>query len=665
MSFDQSNSHSISALQSPWLIRLRILFFSPFFVSLLVAIITLLTFSRVLSADFVKWDDDRMIYDNPNLDGFTPKRLKRIFTQVDVTRRYTPLAALHYTIAYQLFKLNPLGYHLGAWLFHGANAVLVFLVLRKFLVIVFSRRTEEDIDYVRINVGSGLGALVWSLHPLRVEPVAWAGASFYPQAMFFLLLSLFYYLHANELAYGQHFRRRRLTASVIFFAASLLSHPIGICFFIVLIVLDVYPLGRIRGGRQWYGTPATRQALWEKLPFAAAGVLVLFVTAIIRLTSPQAITEPVSLAEFGLSERIMQALYIWAYYFWRPWYPLNLMPVYTTLTAFEPFSLPFIASGTGVILCLALLLLLWRRWPLGLMLGICHLVVLLPVLGLLEHPYYHNDRYSMIVSLCWSGLLASLLVNPKIRRKSFVIFFAIVIIATAALGVLSFRQTHVWNNSVALFEHILKLLGDDPYQSDICSQLGEVLIEQERINYAIDCFEKTLESNPDHARAHHYLANALVKKGRIQRAISHYAKAAQVEPNLAEAHQNLGVLLFAQNRLDEAVGRFYRALDVKPEYSQALENLELILAIDEDSKLINAGKLIKYAERAAESTGYQDAKVLKALSAAYAAEGRFDQAMKIAARALELAVAAEQKELAGKIRMQIQFYELGRPYRNN
>ena len=111
---------------------------SPLLVAIVIAAVTLAVFIHLLSADFVMWDDDRMVYNNPQLTGLNIERLGQIFTHRDVTRRYTPLAALNYSIVYQLCRLNPFGYHLSPWLFHGLNAAIVFFLLRILLIKGFS-----------------------------------------------------------------------------------------------------------------------------------------------------------------------------------------------------------------------------------------------------------------------------------------------------------------------------------------------------------------------------------------------------------------------------------------------------------------------------------------------------------------------------------------------
>ena len=374
---------------------------SPGLVSVLVAVVTLVCFARVLSADFVFWDDGVSIYENPNLGGLSLERLRWIFTDVDSTMRYIPLTLLGWSITYQFWGLDPFGYHLGNWLLHGCSAALAFLILRKLILLRWATPGAAGPSPGRITLAALLGALVWSLHPLRVEPVAWATDRSYCQAAFFAFLSVWCYLRAH----GAERRRLLLVASVVSYVGSLLSHPIGMGLIGVLVVIDVYPLGRLGGRAGWWRTAANRRAVFEKVPYVAAALVVGVVTVAVRVASAGVWVKPVTLADFGVADRAMQGFYVWAYYAWRPWYPVDLAPVYTTLVSFDPFSRAFIGSALGVIGAVTALVLLRRRWPLGLAVGACHLVLLVPVLGLWEHPHYHSDRYSLIVSLAWSALL--------------------------------------------------------------------------------------------------------------------------------------------------------------------------------------------------------------------------------------------------------------------
>ena len=281
---------------------------SPLLVSIVIAVITLAVFIHVLSADFVMWDDDKAIYNNPNIRDLD---LGRIFTDVDSTMRYNPLTLLGWCIIYYLFKLNPFWFHFSNWLLHGLNASLVFLVIRRFLVLVLSNRYKAYVNPLRVTIAAGLASLLWSVHPLRVEPVAWCTDLTYCQALFFLLLSLQFYLLANDLGMGMRRHYLLLATSVIFYMISLLSHALGMTFFLILPVIDICLFVKPGSGddRPRISFP-NRRMLLEKIPFAVAALAISLVTIGIRMASAGIWDKPVSLAEFGLFERFMQAMYI-------------------------------------------------------------------------------------------------------------------------------------------------------------------------------------------------------------------------------------------------------------------------------------------------------------------------------------------------------------------
>ena len=309
------------------------------------------------------WDDDVIIYQNTNIRDFNIARLGKIFTDIDSMMRYNPLTLLGWGITYRFFGAKPFWFHLGNWLMHGLNAGLVFLVLRKLLLLAIIHRKTINVEPWKITLACGLGALLWSLHPLRVEPVAWCTDRTYCQALLFLLFALLFYLWANEPGTSTRRYCLLLMLSVVFYIVSLLSYAIGMTFFLVLIVLDIYLFRKLTLHNKWWETPANRLALLEKIPYAGAAVIIALVTVCIRIASAGVWTKPVSLAQFGLHERLWQAIYIWAYYIWRPWYPFNLSPFYTTLVTFQPFWI-FIISAILLIGIIKLAMNLQSRWPL-------------------------------------------------------------------------------------------------------------------------------------------------------------------------------------------------------------------------------------------------------------------------------------------------------------
>ena len=314
---------------------------SPALISLVITIITLAAFWPVLTGDFVMWDDDRMIYKNQYLQGLSIDNLAWIFSHADITRRYTPLAALNYSITYHLCGLNPFGYHLSAWLFHGLSAAILFFILRILLTKGLSRQnkkiepaSDQFLGRRRVIIMVSASSADRTCRLGRSQFLS-SGRLFRPAFRFMLSLG----------AQGKYNFRFALSSHPWlgdFVALALLSHPIVIGVFAVFIALDIYPLKTLSG--KWF---KSRKALLEKMPFLIVVLVIAAFTVLIRLNDIY--LDKVPLYEFGILERIMQAFYIWAYYIWRPhYYPLGLMPSYSTLISFDPLSPPFILSALGV-----------------------------------------------------------------------------------------------------------------------------------------------------------------------------------------------------------------------------------------------------------------------------------------------------------------------------
>jgi hypothetical protein len=536
-----------------------------------LAIVTASVFWCVLGADFVAWDDDVEVYANPHLTGVTPDALRWMFFGTGYVVRYQPLTWLTWSIVFELFQLRPVGYHLASLLFHCLNTALVFLLIRRLLLLAQPGETNGA-KRPHLLVSAGLGALLWAVHPLRVEVVAWASAFLHCQALFFLLVAALCYLEAGTRLDSS--RRLYYWASVASFMLSLLSYPIGLGFVVVIMVLDFYPLKRFAGSF-WSGA-AWR--IWrEKLPFVGAAGLVLGFTLLLRFNTSATWQRPVSLADFGVVDRVMQACYVWAYYLWKPWVPFNLSPIYMTLGSFMPWSLPFVSS-LGLILALSVVLA-WNRerWPGAAGLWVCHLAWLVPVLGLTEHPHCANDRYGLVVGLFWSILGAAMLVKLCDRRGAFLAGVMGTILLVGFLGSLSVRQIGIWNNSVSLFQYILTRLGDDPYRSVIYVRLG---IAQTKAGHPLEAaaaFNEAVRIDPNNRIAHFNLGEIYSSRGNWAEAKKHYSRAVELAPDDVDALNNLGIVLAAMKDLPGAADCFSQAVRTHPQSLNSNYNLGLTL----------------------------------------------------------------------------------------
>jgi Flp pilus assembly protein TadD len=192
--------------------------------------------------------------------------------------------------------------------------------------------------------------------------------------------------------------------------------------------------------------------------------------------------------------------------------------------------------------------------------------------------------------------------------------------------------------------------------------LGNVLLQKGRVDEAITQYQTALQIKPDNAKAHNNLGNALVKKGRVDEAITQYQTALRIKPDYAEAHNNLGNALVEKGKVDEAITQYQTALQIKPNYAEAHNNLAWELATASQASLRNGGKAVELAERANQLTGGENPLILHTLAAAYAEAGRFGDAMQSAQKAIELAQAAGQPDMAGQFTGELKLYEAGLPF---
>jgi len=526
----------------------------------LIALITFAVFSSALTADFVMWDDNWLIYQNPKLGILNLQNLWSILTDETASSSfYTPLGGLRLLIIYTFCGLNPFGYHLYTLLFHCVDAVLLFFIVRKLVIISLENQRPSEIPQLRIDIIAALTALLWSLHPLRVEPVASASGGVHVQAAFFMFLSLLgYFRYSKDKTRYFHW----LIISAVCYGASTLSLPITLTFPAVLVVLDVYPLKRIVVVNGWWKSQEVRRAILDKIPFIAIALMVFVANVAVSAQKPGH-SYHVSLANFGLIDRIMQSMYALSYYIWRPFYPVDLAPVYTTLLSFDPLSMQFILSAFSMIAVSIVLFIFRKRWPIGLAIFLTYIILLIPAMGFFEHPYYPVDRYSLAPSICLSILIAFGLIS-LIKNKYFsVISISILLVIISVLSLLSLNQVKFWNNSESLFTHMIRTLGNDPYKQDIYWRLGKYLSENGKKKEAIINFEKTLEINPNHPIANYYLAEREYNNGNLIKAIYHFQNILIVNPNNFKVHYRLSQLFDKLNKKKEAAYYFERAVNLQ------------------------------------------------------------------------------------------------------
>src|SRR5213594_1100832 len=358
-------------------------------VPVLIALVTVAAFLPALQNQFVSWDDDENFLYNPHYRGLGWSPLRWMWTTHQ--GHYIPLTWMTLGLDYLLWGMNPVGYHLTNLLLHAANAVVFFFVVRRLLTLALPSPSEHG---YALAVSSGVAALVFAIHPLRVESVAWVTERRDVLSGLFYLVAILLYLRACERgARG----RGWYWLSVAVFGCALLSKSMVVNLPVVLLILDVYPLRRLGGAIGWWSEPARRVYL-EKIPF----VLLAAAASAIAVMAQSSVHAAASLAQLGVPGRLAVAAYGLSFYLEKMVAPLNLSPLYELGTV-NPWATPFLLSY-GVVLALTALALAFRHRLPGLpAAGLASVVILLPVLGIFQNgPQIAADRYTYLAGIGWA-----------------------------------------------------------------------------------------------------------------------------------------------------------------------------------------------------------------------------------------------------------------------
>ena len=544
----------------------------------LTALVVVAAFSSALPGGFQQWDDVVLLVDNPAYRGLGWSNLKWMFT-TNLMGHYMPLTWITYGLDYVVWGLNPYGYHLTNIVLHAANAALVYLVAQRLFRIVWPDTSAGGVDGLRI--AAALAALVFGVHPLRVESVAWITERRDVLSGFFFLLAVLMYLRACEVESRDGRRWSKFYwAAVGTFVLALLSKSMAVTLPVVLLVLDVYPLRRLRPGAHGWLTPGPWRIWQEKLPFLFVGAVVSAV-AFRALLGGAAAT---SWERLGLPERVAVSAYSVAFYLRKTLVPLELSPLYELSLPVHMFDRRFLVSGVVVLFITLAALASRRRWPGLLAVWTCYVVILLPVAGIFHNGHQiAADRYSYLPGVGWALLAGGAVViasrgfrRARSGRRALAALAAVLVVSTtAALALTTWRQAKIWRDDETLWRHAVRL---DPASSVAASNFGSGLRLRGKLAEAVEQSEHALLLRPGYAEAHLNLGLAKAAQGRAGEAERHFRQVLEIRPRSAPAHAGLGALLETQGRLDEALEHFHLALQINPRSASIHNDLGVALA---------------------------------------------------------------------------------------
>jgi protein O-mannosyl-transferase len=493
-------------------------------------------FSPALSNGFVDWDDNVNFLTNPHYRGLGLAQIQWMFTSA-LSGHWIPVTWLTLGLDYVIWGMNPFGYHLTSILFHAANAALLFVVARRLIARAIAGISERDGD-----VGACAAALVWALHPMRVESVAWITERRDVVSGTCALLTVLAYLTMTE----RHGVARRLWLGIALaaYATALAAKSIVMGLPIVLLLLDLYPLRR--GVRLFP----------EKLIFFALAMGFAAVSFVVA-----AHAWPVTpLAARSIMVRAIDVGHVVVFYVAKTLMPTRLTPLYES----RPTDLMTFRNMVTVLAAVALVVvagaLARRHRPGPLVALLSYAVLVAPVSGVVHiGAILVADRYSYLSTMPLAILLGGVVALVAARSAAVTAIAVGVLLVTLAW--LTWGQVHVWRTTETLWRSAIAV---DPACALCQSQLGSELGNRGRLPEAMVHLAEAVRLRPDHPPFHRNLALALLKSGRPDEAAARYSMIVSWYPEDAESLTRLGAALLGSARPADAVLALERAARLRP-----------------------------------------------------------------------------------------------------
>ena len=672
----------------------------PRLIGLGIALLTLLVFLPVWQHRFIYFDDPLYLTENKAVQaGLTWKGIQWAFTDVHASM-WHPLTWLSHMLDWQLFGPDPSAHHLLNAVWHAACAALVFRLF--------------------YNLGGGLwpsafAAALFAIHPLRVESVAWAAERKDELSAFFFLLMLLSYV--RYVGFGKANQPNKAPGfyglSLLCFTLGLMSKAIVVTAPFVLLLLDLWPLRRIRWAGRGQMPAGLSRALFEKLPFFVLSAAVSMLT--MHAQRPDTM---LSASAYPLPMRAFYSVLAYGTYLLKSVWPIHLSIVYPL-----PRQLPWLGFLFSAAALLSILWVCWRTRQ-----SRPHLLIgwlwfagtLIPVIGLIQvGSQWMADRYTYLPHIglffalaCeaqlwsarwqWAGSEtpsaqdreedpASVSERGTRRRRAVIVAGS----ALVACLLLTEHQLNFWSDGQTLFAHAIAVTHDnafahlnlavslehdghppaarreyeeslrlDPTSPEAHANLADLLNEAGETEPALTQYRESLRWQ-DQARVHENLGALLAKLGQFEPAMVHYKDAARLEPGNPRPYYLMGKALLRQGQSVEAVRQFREALRRDADDLQTMVFLARVEAADPDARVRNGAEAISLAERAVALSGGRQSFVLDTLAMAYAESGRFSDAVNTQQQAIQQANEAGEKDALPALNQRLELYKQQKPYREN
>ncbi len=514
--------------------------------AIFLALIVVAFYLPVLKNDFVNWDDKDNITDNLRIRRLDWDSLGWMFTTF-ATGNWMPLTWLSFALNYGVNGLDPRVFHATNVLLHALNTVLVFFIcfrLMKHLPEKAGSASTLKIKGFGVPIAF-MTAILFGLHPIHVESVAWATERKDVLYALFYLSALWLYLDDSSSLEKKGFKH---WACLGFFLLALMSKPMAITLPFIFLILDGWPLGRWSLGFQ--------KLLKEKAVFfAVAGGAVLVTMASHEKT--------LSYAKSGVEFYwVMNSFRSLVFYLTKMVWPEGLTTYYPFPPSLSGFYLfENFCAAAAVILVSVLFFRYRQKAPYLLTAWLYYVVILLPVVGLIQTgSQAAADRYTYLASLgLFLPLSAGLALLVSYR---WILYAGFIFLATVLMGLATMDQIGTWRNSQTLWERVTQIY---PAENPMAySKLGEIYLKAHRYDDALDVYSRAAAIPPALAPTFNGLGRAFLYKDRVPEAVQEFEYALKLDPQFTLPRLNLWTVYERQGRHEEAIGQMQLALKIEP-----------------------------------------------------------------------------------------------------
>jgi hypothetical protein len=525
-------------------------------IAVIIAMTAFCIYLPTLQSDFTNWDDDNYVTENPNIQSLDARMIKWAFTQF-YESNWHPLTWISHGVDVLLWGLNPAGHHLGNNILHALNTFLVIMLLLRLLRIAESRRPFFNDEKAMIITAATAGIL-FGIHPLHVESVAWIAERKDLLCGFFFLMSLMAYAGYAGVSHDDQnlfsgFSNRYYLLALAFFLLALLSKPMAVTLPVILVVLDWYPFGRINDRK------SLKVVITEKIPF----ILLSLTSSIITVSAQQSAGTMISLAHLPVMHRIFVSIKVIILYLGKMILPFHLVPFYPYPKNVDFLSFNYLLPLVLVLGITIAAVILAPKRRLWLALWSIYAIMLLPVIGIIQVGVQEMaDRYTYLPSIgpfLLAGLGASWLykksqsANHGAKRA---LGIAMVSLVLLALSYRTIVQIGIWKDSMTLWNYVI---AKKPECGTAYNHRGLVYGMAGDYERALDDFRRAVTFEPNDARAHHNLGATYDRLGRYTEAFEEYSRAIELKPDSAEPTGNRAVLFLRAGDVQSAMIDFQKS----------------------------------------------------------------------------------------------------------